>query len=82
VLRAIIIAAVLATAATAIASYRAVCAPIRTGPPKKPHAEWQGPCRSRYDLAKKDADEHNKKFPEHGARVMGVIDCDPLFDGL
>jgi hypothetical protein len=38
-------------------------------------AEWQGPCRDKYDHAKKDADEHNKKFPEHGARVMSVTDC-------
>jgi hypothetical protein len=70
------VALVMAISGTALANYEAVCAPMRTGPPKKPHSEWQGPCRSKYDDAKKDADDHNKQFPGHGARVMGVVDCE------
>src|SRR4051812_30948694 len=72
-----------ATAAPAFGeAYQAVCEPMRTGPPKKPHAEWRGPCRFKRDAAKRDADEHNRQFRDHDARVVVVIDgCgdgDPL----
>jgi hypothetical protein len=55
----------------------AVCEPVRTGPPKQPHAEWQGPLRKKYDDAKKDADDHNRQFPDHGARIRkGIVESD------
>jgi hypothetical protein len=59
----------------AFAAYRAVCAPMRTGPPKQPRAEWRGPCRAHIDQAERDAEEHKRAFPDHGARVMVVKDC-------
>ena len=81
--RALAFVLAVATAAPAFADgYRAVCEPMRTGPPKKPHAEWSGPCRAKSADAKKDADEHNRLFRDHGAHVVVVIDgCgdgDPL----
>ena len=80
--RALAFVLAVATAGPAFAAYQAVCEPMRTGPPKKPHAEWRGPCRHKMDDAKKDADDHNRQFRNHGAHVVAVIDgCgdgDPL----
>jgi hypothetical protein len=52
--------------------YLAVCAPMRCCGAKQPHASWQGPWHPDKESAQRDADEHNRRFADHGARVVSL----------
>jgi hypothetical protein len=52
--------------------YQAVCEPMRCCGAKTPHASWLGPWHEDRDSAEQDADEHNRQFPSHGARVKAL----------